>query len=322
MGRGLVFDHDTVFRDAALGERLMEMAGNAALLAIPACIVLAAAGVAAYWLLGGFLFTASALEPKWNRLDPIGGIKRMFSAASLAEVGKNLLEAVLVITVAVLYIWASIGDFSNVLAGSQGAPFASMGGMVLTGLLFVVGALVISALVDVPLQIWKHGHGLRMSLEEVKREMRETEGDPQLKAKVRSAQREIAKRRMMQEVPTADVVVTNPTHFAVALKYDEGRSAAPRVVAKGSGLIAQRIRELATGAGVPIVEAPPLARALFAKAEIGDEIPQALYTAVAQVLAFVFQLRAAAEPVASDPYEIPGVEIPPGLDPLGDGVTQ
>jgi len=313
--RGLAFDHEFVFRDAALGERLGEMVMKGVLIGLPLCLILAIAGIAAFWLLGGFLFTTTMLEPKWQRLDPLAGIRRMFAVEGLTEVGKTLAEAAIVVTVAGAYVWYSLEAFPDVLAGSQGAPFTSTSTIVLTGLFCVVGALVAAALLDVPLQIWKHGHGLRMSLEEVKREMKETEGDPQLKSKIRSAQREIAKRRMMQEVPKADVVVTNPTHYAVALRYEESGQRAPRVIARGAGVLAQRIREIAVDARVPIVESPPLARALYAKTELGDEIPAVLYTAVAQVLAFVFQLRAAREAIAPTAYDMADVEIPPGLDP-------
>jgi flagellar biosynthetic protein FlhB len=171
------------------------------------------------------------------------------------------------------------------------------------------------ALADVPFALWQHRRDLRMSPEEARREQRETEGDPQLKARVRSLQREAARRRMMQEVPKADVVVTNPLHFAVALAYREAAMRAPRVVAKGRGLVAARIRELAAAHGVPLLEAPPLARALHRHAEIGGDVPQALYVAVAQALAWVYQLRAARAAGASAPSAPAAIEVPAGMDP-------
>lgn len=316
MSRGLTLDHETAFREGAMGARLTELVLQAMVLVVPVGLALALVGAAAYLLVGGILFSPNALQPKFSKLDPIKGIANMFSARGLAELAKTLLEVTLVVIVAGAFVYGHLNDFPRILSAASDGPLKATGELVVFALLAMLGALVVSALVDVPLQIWKHGHGLRMSLEEVKRESRETEGDPHLKARIRSQQRDMAKKRMMQEVPKADVVVTNPTRYAVALKYDEGGQGAPRVVAKGTDLIARRIRELATGAGVPLVEAPPLARALFARAEIGDEVPQALYTAVAQVLAFVYRLRAESAPVAAEPYALDAVEIPPGLDPL------
>jgi flagellar biosynthetic protein FlhB len=171
------------------------------------------------------------------------------------------------------------------------------------------------AAVDVPLQLWEHARKLRMTREELRQESKETEGDPQVKAHIRSQQREMARRRMMAEIPKADVVVTNPTHYAVALSYQDGAMRAPRVVAKGAHLLAARIRALAEAHQVPILEAPPLARALYRHAELGDEIPATLYTAVAEVLAYVYQLRRQREaggPVPQLPELLP---LPAGLDP-------
>jgi flagellar biosynthetic protein FlhB len=165
-------------------------------------------------------------------------------------------------------------------------------------------------MMDVPFQIWDYHHGLRMSKEEVRQEGKEIEGDPQIKARIRSLQREAARRRMMQAIPQADVVVTNPMHFAVALKYEEKGMAAPVVLAKGSQLVAERIKELAREHRVPVVEAPPLARALHRHVEVGDTIPGTLFTAVAQVLAYVYQLNQSLNPVLPSDWQ-----VPPKLDP-------
>ena len=184
---------------------------------------------------------------------------------------------------------------------------ASLGLMVLL--------LFFSALIDVPLKWWRHRYKLRMTHQEGREEMRESEGDPQVKGQIRARQREVAMARMMAAIPQADVVITNPTHFAVAIRYDETRMGAPRVVAKGADHLAARIREIAKAAAVPMVEAPPLARALYAKVDIDREIPEALYTAVAQVLAYVFQLRRwvpGRGPMPSVPDDLP---VPAGLDP-------
>jgi flagellar biosynthesis protein FlhB len=180
----------------------------------------------------------------------------------------------------------------------------------------LVATLALTSAIDVPFQLWQHHSKLKMSLQEVKKEQKETEGDPYIKAQIRQQQREMARRRMMAAVPKADVVVTNPTHFAVALKYMDGRHRAPVVVAKGVDAIAEKIKELAREAGVPQLEAPPLARALHKHVELGQEIPAALYTAVAQVLAYVFQLRSFAAGQAPRPNEPRDIDVPDGLDPL------
>jgi flagellar biosynthesis protein FlhB len=188
--------------------------------------------------------------------------------------------------------------------------------LLLTAFISIVSSLVVIALMDAPYQMWHYANKLKMTREEVRQEAKESDGDPHVKAKIRQLQREMAKRRMMSEVPTADVVVTNPTHYAVALKYTDGKMRAPTVVAKGADEVAAKIRELAAEHNVPLLEAPPLARALYSHAELGDEIPEGLYTAVAEVLAYVFQLRAYKTNGGSCP-EIPAdLEVPPQLDPL------
>ena len=181
--------------------------------------------------------------------------------------------------------------------------------------LLIAGAFALIVVIDVPFQIWEHRRELRMTKEEVREELKETEGNPQIKARIRSLQREVARRRMMAQVPKADVVVTNPTRFAVALQYREAAMAAPRVVAMGSLLVAERIIEVAQQAEVPILRAPALARALFAHAEVGREVPARLYTAVAEVLAWVYQLRHAERSGGEPPRPPADVTVPTDLDP-------
>jgi flagellar biosynthetic protein FlhB len=193
--------------------------------------------------------------------------------------------------------------------------------MLLTAFCALVLAMVVIASIDVPFQLWRFYSGLRMSAEEVRREQRESEGDPHLKGRIRQLQREMAKRRMMQEVPKADVIVTNPTHYAVALVYREGKMNAPRVVAKGVDQVAQAIRELGVAHKVPVLEAPPLARALYAHGEIDAEIPTELYGVVAQVLAWVFQLRRHMQGEGELPVLPDALEVPAGLDPATSGAA-
>jgi flagellar biosynthesis protein FlhB len=318
MQHGLTFDRDLALGVTPIGSRLLSLTLEAVIVALPLCLVLVIATMAASFLVGGWNFSSKALEPKWTKLNPLTGLSNMVSMPAMVELGKTLVEVFLVLAAVIVYVWVSLDEFPDVLQVGGIGPFNASGHMVMVAFAIVIGVVAFVATIDVPLQIWRHGHQLRMSLDEVKRESRESDGDPHLKARIRTAQREMAKKRMMQEVPKADVIVTNPTRYAVALKYDKTDGGAPQVVAKGIGEIARRIRELGTEAGVPLVEVPPLARALYAKAELGDEVPQALYTAVAQVLAFVYQLRSGGMRTRPDPYTInEAIEIPPGWDPLG-----
>lgn len=256
--------------------------------------VLAAAFLAALvapTLLNGWLFTFKPLQPNFSRLDPLSGFGRIFSVHALVELAKAIAKVLVVGGVATLVIWNSL---DAVLSLSQEATAsATMHAARLVGwtLILMMGGMVLIVAIDVPYQLWNHYRKLRMSRAELKREAKETEGDPQIKARIRSLQREAARKRMMAEVPKADVVITNPTHYSVALSYKENAMRAPRVVAKGRDLTAMRIRELAKEHRIPIVEAPPLARALYRHTDIEDEVPETLYTAVAEVLAYVFQLR-------------------------------
>jgi flagellar biosynthetic protein FlhB len=215
----------------------------------------------------------------------------------------------------VAVVWAARAEIVALVSEPVRPGLAHLAHLLGASFLIIAGAMALIVVVDVPFQIWDHGRQLRMTRDEVRQELRETEGDPQLKARIRSIQRDVARRRMMGQVPKADVVVTNPEHYAVALKYTEGRMRAPRVVAKGATLIAQRIVELARSHEVPVLRAPPLARALFVHAQVGQDIPAALYNAVAEVLAWVYQLRRFETAGGARPHEPSGLPVPPELDP-------
>jgi flagellar biosynthesis protein FlhB len=261
---------------------------------------------------GGLGFSTQALGFKGSRLDPLAGVGRMFSMKSAVELAKALLK------VAVIAIAATVvlRNGFPALVSLANAPLATgvSSALDLTGLaaLTLAGALTGIGCIDLPYQIWDWHKRQRMTREELKQEYKESEGSPEVKGKVRQMQAQLARRRMMADVPTADVVVTNPTHFAVALKYDDKKHRAPIVVAKGVDHVALQIREIAKKSRVTMLEAPPLARALHHSTEIGAEIPSALYVAVAQVLAYVFQLRRAAEGLGPDP-EKPAPEVDPSL---------
>lgn len=319
MRGGLAFDPG-VARDGTRAMALLSrLSFDAAMALAPFLFLVLVAALASPILLRGWLFSTKALAPRFNRLNPFTGIKRILSWQGLIELVKSLAKVGLLGGVAAWLLWGNLDAVFSLSLEEPRAAIAHMGNLIGKIFLLVSGAMVFIVVIDLPFQVWNHFKQLRMSKDEVRREHKESEGDPYLKARIRQQQREVARRRMMAEIPTADVVVTNPTHFAVALKYTEGRMRAPRVVAKGADLVAARIREVAAEHKVPLLEAPPLARALFRHTEIGDEIPAALYTAVAEVLAYVFQLRHYQEVGGACPTAPVVLPVPPELDPLRAG---
>lgn len=316
MRSGLTLSADDAFQTGQMLRLLGEHGGTGFRAIAPVLAAAFLAALIAPLLLNGWLFTLKPLEPKFSRLNPLSGMGRMFSLHGLVELAKALAKVLVVGGVAALVIWSSLD--AVVSLSQESTLSASLHASRLVGwtLLLTIGGMALIAAVDVPYQLWNHAKKLRMSPAELKRESRESEGDPQIKARIRNLQREAARKRMMTEVPKADVIITNPTHYAVALSYRESSMRAPRVVAKGQDLTAQRIRELAGEHRVPIVEAPPLARALYRHAELGDEVPETLYTAVAEVLAYVFQLRRFQVEGGRVP-QLPGdIVVPAALDPL------
>ena len=292
----------------------MALAWDALAAIAPLLLILVAAALAGPFMLGGLNFSSKALALDWTRLDPLKGFGRMFSMNSVGELVKGILKALLVGGVVVWVVLHQKDDLFALMGQPIEAGLQSMGRTILFSTLVIVSSMALIVAADVPFQLWQYYSKLRMSKEEVRKEMKELEGDPQLKARIRSQQREMARRRMMAAVPKAQVVVTNPTHFAVALAYDE-KMPAPRVVAKGRGIIAQRIRDIAQEHGVPLLEAPPLARALYAHTEIDDVIPAALYRAVAEVMAYVYQLNAYLARGGRAPVPPAELPIPAELDP-------
>ncbi len=274
----------------------------------PFVIVLILAVFGSAVLIGGWSFSMKAAAFKGKRINPISGFKRIFSANSLMELMKALAKFAIIITIAVFWLWLSLDDLLGL--GRQPVTVAIVDALQLcaVSLLVVSTGLILIAAVDVPFQLWNHQKKLRMTRTEIRDEFKETEGRPEVKSKIRALQQQAATRRMMEDVPTAHVIITNPTHFAVALRYDDDRMGAPKVVAKGKDLIAARIREIGEENRVPLFSAPPLARALYRSTRIGQEIPAGLYTAVAQVLAYIFRLRDGVKPGQPQP-EKPSPEI-------------
>jgi len=249
------------------------------------------AGLVAPLAMSGLHFSSKAFTPNLNKLNPMNGLKRLWGGHSLAELVKSLLRVVFVGGAATLVILHGLDGLRSLLTQPLESAIVHGLGFTLRLLLATAGALALLAAIDAPYQKWNWLRKLKMTREEIKREMKESEGSPEIKGRIRQMQMQLSQRRMMEAVPTADVVLVNPTHYAVALKYEGGRMRAPVVVAKGIDEMAFRIREAGERHRVAIVEAPPLARALYREAQLGKEIPVRLYSAVAQVLSYVYQLR-------------------------------
>ncbi len=284
--------HEEVFAPHLLPRRLVELIQTALIAIGPLLAMAAAVSLTAPLALGGWTLSAEAMQPKFERLDPIKGLKRVFGPKGLMEGIKAFAKFVLILGFAVLVLYVKRDAILGLSRGDVSSSLAAGAQILFMTFVIVSSATIFIALVDVPFQLWQHNKQMRMSRQQLKDELKETDGAPELKARVRALQQEIARRRMMEDVPNADVVVTNPEHFAVALKFDVDTMRAPVVVAKGVEEVAQNIRDVAQAHDVTIMSAPPLARALYHTTKINREIPAGLYLAVARVLAYVFQLRA------------------------------
>lgn len=279
--------------------------------------VLAAAGIIGSIALGGLNFSWDPVTPKLSKMSPIAGLKRMFSVQSLVELLKSIAKVTLVGVVAVVVL-------NHFLQETLGLTFQSIElaithgiDVVIWSFVFVSLALILIAAIDVPFQVWSHKEKLKMTKQEVKDEFKQQEGDPLVKGRIRQMQRQAAMNRMMSDVPQADVVITNPTHFSVALKYDQVGGAAPVLLAKGGDFIALKIREVGNHYDIPVIQSPALARAIYHHTEVGDEIPQGLFKVVAQLLAYVYQLRN-ARTGAPRPEGMPNLDVPDEFQWDGD----
>lgn len=312
---GLTFERAVAFDTSRMVMEVQSVFTDAVLTVVPLFGILMVAAVGAPILMGGLVFSPKALGFKADRLNPLKGFERMFSVHGLAELVKALLKAGLICGIGAWSIWREKDHLLSLMTQPLGVSLPDFAQTILLSALLISSSLALLALLDVPFQLWQYHKNLKMTKEQIKQEMKESEGDPQLKARVRSAQREMARRRMMSEVPKADVVVTNPTHFAVALRYDADRMGAPVVIAKGADHVAQKIRELAAAHDVPLLEAPPLARALYAHCELEHTVPAGLYTAVAEVMAYVYQLNHWLTHGGQAPSEPATLPVPDELDP-------
>ncbi|WP_455815988.1 flagellar biosynthesis protein FlhB [Pseudomonas cerasi] len=288
---GLVFNHSMVSDTSQMLRQISDLLMQAVMAILPMMFGLVVMAIAAPMLLGGLVISGKAIKFDVGKMNPIKGLGKMVSAQSAAELLKAVLKAVLVVAVAGLYIWHHWAEMLHLISESPITALAgSLNMIAMCSILIVLG---LSPMVgfDVFFQLYSYFKNLRMSRQDITDEHKQQEGDPHVKGRIRQQMRAAARRRMMSDVPKADVIVTNPTHYAVALQYDEKKMSAPKVLAKGAGEIALRIREMGKEHRIPILEAPPLARALYRHSEIGQHIPGTLYAAVAEVLAWVWQLR-------------------------------
>jgi flagellar biosynthesis protein FlhB len=318
MGKGLLdimrtqfhLSREIIFDPLSPVIYLKQVMMDGVMLIAPFIAALVVVAIVAPLALGGWVFSWEALTPKFEKLDPIKGIARMFALRGLIELIKALLKILLIFVVAVVLS----RHYSNELIGLGTEPLeqsiSHALGIISMSFLVLSASLILVVMIDVPYQLWDHSKKLKMTLQEIKDEMKESEGSPEVKARQRRTQMSMAQNRMMTEVPNADVIITNPSHYAVALKYDPNSNGAPKLVAKGVDLIAAQIRLLAVGANVPLLASPPLARALYYSTEINKEIPNGLYLSVAQVLAYVYQLKTARQNHWDEPLPPGNIKVP------------
>ena len=277
---------------------------------LPFFLLLLLAAIAGPNLLGGWNLSFKAITPKASRLNPLSGLARMFGPKALMELTKAVAKVVVVASIAVIVLAINTESLLSIQRESVLDAMSHSVNVIAWAFLFMAAAMIIITAIDIPFQIRQHTQKLRMTLQQVKDEMKDTDGRPEVKQKIRQLQQQMAANRMMQDLPLADVVITNPDHYSVALRYDQNQESAPRLLVKGVDLLALKIREVADEHEIPIITAPPLARAIYFNTNIGDEIPSGLYVAVAQVLAYIHQLRQwargkAKKPKLSQQYAIP-----------------
>ena len=315
MGQQLVFDATTVHTPAYMLTRLQGMAFIGILASAAFATLTSAAALVSAIGAGGWIFSLKPITPQFNRLNPISGTANLFSKQQMANVAKMVLMTSILAAVAWKYLGGSIDQVAVLVLQPSPAALRHASSWLTTGIGLLLLVVFLAAMVDVPLQAFFFKDRLKMSHQEVKQEHKESDGNPQIKGRMRQRQREIADGASVGAVPKADFVVMNPTHYAVALRYDDTMSA-PQVISKGTDLIAMKIRDVAKAHSVPVLQSPMLARALYAHADLDQPIPATLYTAVAQVLAYVYRVKAAMRGEGRMPDDQPDPYIPPELDPL------
>jgi flagellar biosynthetic protein FlhB len=316
LSAGMTFDSRLAFNTESSLGRLSDQIIDLLIAFAPLGVALMVAALAAPILVGGWNFSTNLLVPNFERLDPIKGMGNLFSQNSLVELVKAIAKAILIGLVAYFVIAADFAQLITLSLVPVEVGLAETGLFLVKAFVFIVGALVVIALVDVPYQLYSYAEKHKMSIHELKQESKEGNGNPEIKAKIRQQQREMSRRRMMSNVQKADVIITNPTHYSVAIQYKEGDMRAPILLAKGADTLALRIREIAKEHEILILESPKLARAIYANTELDTEIPEALYLAVAEILAFVFQVKNFNGRSGTYPSQPHNIVVPDELDPL------
>ncbi|MCU5773350.1 flagellar biosynthesis protein FlhB [Erwiniaceae bacterium BAC15a-03b] len=318
---GLHFDHGIISDDKQIVRHISTLLGQAIWALLPVLAGLVVVAIAAPMLLGGIVISGKAIKFDFGKLNPIKGLGRMVSAQAWTELLKGILKAILVGCVTSAYLHSHWPDMLHLLTESPFDALHHALNMIAVCGLYILLGLIPMVAYDVVWQLYSYYKGLRMTRQDIRDEYKQQEGDPHVKGRIRQQMRAAAQRRMMADIPKADVIVTNPTHYSVALQYDEKKMSAPRVVAKGAGEIALRIREIGKEHRIPVLEAPPLARALYRHSEIGQHIPGALYGAVAEVLAWVWQLRRWKIEGGLMPKKPVRLPVPEALDFAGENKT-
>ena len=317
MEQALLFDRTQLFDTARMLTVLWQLSQNTLLALAPFFALMTFAALAAPALLGGLVITLAAVRPQFSRVNPISGLARLFSVQVLVELAKAVAKATLIGTVAYLFLKSHLDQLLTLPNMPAPKALATVMSLTASACAMCVAALIIVVGMDAPYQLWTYAKNLRMSKEEQRQEHKNADGDPHIKAKIRQVQQARARRRMMSKVPKADVIVTNPSHFAVALSYQKDKNGAPRVVAKGADDVALRIREIAAEHHLPMLEAPPLARALYFHVDLDREIPIELYTVVAEVVAWAIRLKRVSEHGGDLPPTPANLSVPPGMDQRG-----
>lgn len=311
----LRFDHQSLQKPEMATERLVDGFAQGLMLYLPLGVAVLAIVLLTAFVSGSWALSTKPLMPDIGRINPLKGIGRLFSKQQLFDTAKLAFISVVIGVVAWQFIRSHVEPFGTLVMQPLESGLGQLGHWLMVGVGLLLLVVTVVAIIDFPAQRFLHAQRMRMSHQEVKQEHKEAEGDPHVKGQRRQRQREMAQRNSVGAVPKADLVVMNPTHYAVAIRYDDASMAAPRVIAKGADLLAMKIRDVAKAHNVPVLQSPMLARALYAHAEIDDEIPSALYTAVAQVLAYVYQIKAAMKGQGVMPAEQPVPMVPPELDP-------
>ena len=311
----LKFDAVAIANPESMFVRLQDMTSIGLLACTVFAVIVMAAVILSSVAVGGWISSLKPVLPDLSRLDPLAGFGRLFTKDKVAEVGKMLLIVIVLGAIATVYMSSTAQSVVALVMQPSVAAIAHMNQWLVNGMGLLLRVVVVVAAIDVPLQKFLHKSRLKMSHQEVRQEHKESEGNPLVKSKQRARQRELAQSNSISAVPRADFVVMNPTHFAVAIRYDEATMRAPQVISRGADLLALKIRDLARSNAIPVLQSPMLARALYAHAELGQDIPSGLYTAVAQVLAYVYRLKAALKGDGDMPGDPPQPEVPADLDP-------